>query len=132
MQVASRQSVQKPIVRRIRRFLARALLIASLLLFCGAVAVWVRSYWRVDLFGYEGPVASGRPQWGGNSTSACGAIEFEVWRRIDPAALASAQPLFEHSVHPGGRRLPDAPEAYMKSLGGFRLLGFGYARREMD
>ncbi len=132
MQLVSRQSVQRRVARSIRRFLARALLITSLLLFCGVLAVWVRSYWRVDLFGYEGPLALETPQWGGNSSSASGAAEFELWRRIDPAAIVTAQPAFEHSVHAVYRGHSDARDAYIKSLGGFRLLGFGYARREID
>jgi len=120
-------------MRRLSRIIYNLAIALSLLLCLATVGVWVRSYWRVDLTGFEGAIIPHRPQWGGNGVSGRGVLKLEVWRRLDPTALISSPAQFEHSVHVAERIASnDAHDAYLKSLGGFRLFGFAYVRREMD
>jgi len=121
-------------MRRAGRIIYNGAVVLSLLLCLATVGVWVRSYWQVDLTGFEGAIIPHRPQWGGNGVSGRGVLKLEVWRRLDPTALISSPAQFEHSVH-GSEwwSAGDGPnDAYLKSLGGFRLFGFAYVRREMD
>src|SRR5687768_14337477 len=64
-----------------KRRLLNLLTALSLLLCVAVVALWVRSYWRADVLGYEGPESHDRWQRGGSASSARGLLAVERWRR---------------------------------------------------
>ena len=58
-------------MRRIRRWLFNALTALSLVLFAGAAAFWVRSFWRTECLTYLSPTS----EWSLESDKRCIAIE---------------------------------------------------------
>lgn len=104
----------------------------SLVLLLGLATIWIRSYWRFDLFGYEGPVRRGQTQWGCNGSSGYGVFESECWWRRNPREAPRPNSFFAHSSVQATRAGAIAHSAYAKSLGGFDFAGFRFARRDMD
>jgi hypothetical protein len=114
------------------RFLFTALAALSLLLATVAVGLWVRSHWIAETYGRETANAPGGPRWGGGLSSSGGVLRFELWRRQIPNSPA-------HRSESGYFRGPfdsskdDAAErAYLASLEAVQLLGFAFARYDMD
>src|SRR5207248_4937100 len=85
---------------RFVRPLLAALVVLSLSLWVVVVAVWIRSYWRFDWFGYEGPVRPSEAQWGGNGSSTRGQFEGEFWSRRNARAVPAPASPFEHLTIP--------------------------------
>ena len=104
----------------------------SLLLCIVTVVLWVRSYWRLDLVGYEGEIRADQSQWGGNGSSACGLFACEVWRRWNPRATPTAASAFEHSSRSVPTGLSATRGKYAETLGGFHVMGFGFARHQTN
>jgi hypothetical protein len=119
-------------VTRLFRILLNTATVLSLLLFAAVIALWVASYVRTDWFGYESSVAANHRQWGGNASSAGGAIWAEWWVRYDPAAPINPSSAFVHSTVEASRATVDAQRRYVRSLGGFQFLGVIVSRRDMD
>lgn len=57
------------------------IIVLSLLMCVATGALWVRSYWRTDLVGYDGRERDGYWQRGGNLSSSRGEIGLEWWLR---------------------------------------------------
>jgi len=55
--------------------------VISLVLFFATSALWIRSYWHVDLFGREYPENANHWQRGGSVNSIAGLIRVEWWFR---------------------------------------------------
>ena len=93
--------------------------ILSLMLWLAVVGMWVCSYWRSDLWGYEQAVVRGRSRWGGNVSSAAGTLSIEWWNRPDIGEPTTAQGSFGHFASAVDAGSAAARLAYVKTLGGF-------------
>src|SRR5689334_21056148 len=114
-----------------KRWSLRVSAVASFVICLAAAGSWIRSYWRIDVFGAQTPVSAGGRCIGGSLGTQMGLIELHLWSRN--YLRRPTNPESGGVVHfSNDFSNPNLRQNWVAALGDRAWHSFGFDRRESE